>query len=141
MTVRVGPGPPPERATSRPRITGTALLARRASPARPLRGPSRGSALWLRWLSPWRRRSRRPSHRSPSLARPPLARPPLDRRSPASTGLPPSSRSRAPGSPGLPAARDDPARQLQGLLARLPWPNRPAAFRRDRKSTRLNSSH
>jgi Flp pilus assembly protein TadB len=127
MTVRVGPGRPPERATMpRPPITGTALPARRASPARPRRGPSRGSALWLRWLLPWRRRSRRPSHRSASLARLPL-----DRRSPASTGLPSSSRSRAPSSPGLPAARDDPARQLQGLLARLPWPGRPAAFRRE----------
>jgi Flp pilus assembly protein TadB len=127
MTVRAGPGQPPERATmSRPRITGTALLARRASPASPGRGPSRGSALWLRWLLPWRRRSRRPSRRSASLARPPL-----DRRSPASTGRPSSSRSRAPSSPGLPAARGDPARQLRGLLARLSWPGRPAAFRRE----------
>jgi tight adherence protein B len=127
MTVRVGPGQPPERATmSRPRVTGAALLARRASPARPVRGPSRGSALWLRRLLPWRRRSRRPSHRSASLTRASL-----DRRSPASTGLPSSSRSRAPSSPGLPAARDDPAGQLQGLLARLPWPGRPAAFRRE----------
>jgi Flp pilus assembly protein TadB len=127
MTVRVGRGQAPERATmSRPRLTGTALLARRASPARPVRGPSRGSALWLRWSLPWRRRSRRPSHRSASLTRPPL-----DRRSPASTGLPSSPRSGAPSSPGLPAARDDPARRLQGLLARLPWPGRQAAFRRE----------
>jgi Flp pilus assembly protein TadB len=126
MTVRVRPGQRPARATtSRPRITGPALLARRASPAAlPARG-SRGSALWPRWLLPWRRRSRRPSHRSASLASPPPAR-----RSPVWTGPPSSSRSRAPSSPGRPAARDDPARQLQGLLARLPWPGRTAAFRR-----------
>jgi tight adherence protein B len=127
MTVRVGPGQRPERATtSRPRITGPAPLARRAAPAtRPVRGTLRGSALWPRWWLPWRRRSRRPSRRSASLAGPPL-----DRRSPVRTGPPSSSRSRAPSSPGRPAARDDPARQLQGLLARLPWPGRTAAFRR-----------
>jgi tight adherence protein B len=128
MTVRVGPGRRPERATtSRPRTTGAALLVRRGSPAaRRRRGTSRGHGLWRRWLLPWRRRSRRPSHRSASLARPPL-----DRRAPASMGPPSSARSRASSSPGPPAARDRPARRLEGLLARVPWPGRTGAFRRE----------
>jgi hypothetical protein len=81
MTVRVGPRQRPERAmTSRPRITGAAMLPPWVSQAaRPVRGASAESASWLRWLLPWRRRSRRRSLRSASLARRPLARPPLAR--------------------------------------------------------------
>ena len=126
MTVRVAPRQRPERAkTSRPRITGTAQPVRRGSAAaRPERGTPRGSALWLRRVLPWRRRSRRRSHRSASLGRPPL-----DRRFPASMGPPSSTRSPAPGSPGLTAART--ARRLDWLLARVPSPGRAAALRRE----------
>jgi Flp pilus assembly protein TadB len=53
-------------------------------------------------LLPWRRRSRRPSHRSASLARPPLAR-------------------------RFPAL----ARRFEGLLARVPWPGRTGVVRRE----------
>jgi Flp pilus assembly protein TadB len=66
-----------------------------------------------RLLLPWRGRSRRPSHRPASLARPPLVhRPPLAHR-PSLDRRPPL------------------ARRLEGLLARVPWPRRTGAFRRE----------
>ena len=79
MTVRVGPGG--RRSARRCRVRPSpAPPCWLAGPPRPVRYEDRPDGRVVAALVvPWRRRSRRPSHRSASLARPP----PLDRRSPA----------------------------------------------------------
>ena len=120
MTVRVGPGRPPERATMpRPPITGTALLARRASPAvrcedRPGERVAAALVVAVAVAARGHRTDRRPwparRWRALTAVGPPAPGPPV----PGVDGLPSSSRSRAPSSPGLPAPAAIPPASSRG---------------------------